>query len=116
MPVTDLDHVYLETRDWDAGVAFWEGLGFRLAEQWGSDGHRAGRLAAGKAAVVLAEVGADSVPETSIFFALEDGDEYSVAEAVPVEEQLAATHWGTRLIRVRDPEGRVFCLEEKPED
>jgi len=100
MTVTALDHLYVETTDWPGSVDFWEGLGFDITERWGSDGHRAGRLVAGAAAVVLAEVAAD--PEFTVFF------------AVPDSPDLEPTHWGTRLKRVTDPDGRTVALEATP--
>ena len=116
MAIRALDHIYVETRRWRAAVAFWEGLGFGFAEQWGEAGHRAGRLVAGDATVVLAEVDSATEPEMNVFFALEKADEYAPSAAVPIVEPLSATHWGSRWIRVSDPEGRVYCLEETAED
>jgi len=100
MTITALDHLYVETTDWPASVRFWEGLGFGFAEQWGNDGHRAGRLIAGTAAIVLAEVAAQ--PEFTVFF------------AVPDSPGLQPTHWGTRLARVTDPDRRTVALEAAP--
>jgi catechol 2,3-dioxygenase-like lactoylglutathione lyase family enzyme len=108
-----IDHLYLETRSFERTVAFWEGLGFRLVGQWGSDGHRAGRLEASDAVIVLAE--SDSPVQTT-HFRLADADAYArwLAEqdGVAIEAPLQDTHWGTRWIRVRDPDGRTFALEE----
>ncbi len=98
MTVTALDHLYAETTQWDQSVAFWEGLGFGFAERWGSEGHRAGRLVAGTAHIVLAEVSAD--PDFTVFFAV-----------APTAPGLAPTHWGTRMARITDPEGRSHALE-----
>jgi catechol 2,3-dioxygenase-like lactoylglutathione lyase family enzyme len=109
-----IDHLYAETRRWEESVAFWEGLGFRFEEQWGSDGHRAGRLRAADARVVLAEVD-DGTPALTVVFDLNDADSFEPGTAVEVTARLAATHWGTRWIRVRDPDGRSFALEEAPE-
>ena len=110
MAITALDHIYVETRDWEAAVAFWKGLGF--AERWGSEGHRAGRLAAGSATVVLAEVEEAAEPGFSVFFSLEDADDFMVGDAVEVMTPLSQTHWGTRWMRVRDGEANVYSLEE----
>ena len=114
MGITKLDHVYVETRDWDAATAFWGGLGFSFVEQWGSDGHRAGRLEAGSAAVVLAEVDEDAAPAFNVFFQLDDAERFAPGDRVDVIHSLEPTHWGTRWVRVRDPEGRVHCLEAQP--
>jgi catechol 2,3-dioxygenase-like lactoylglutathione lyase family enzyme len=100
MTVTALDHLYVETTNWAESVSFWERLGFRFVARWGSEGHRAGRLIAGSAVVVLAEVAA--APEFTVFF------------AVPDSPQLEPTHWGTRMARATDPDGRTVALEATP--
>ena len=114
MAIESIDHIYVETARWDASVGFWEGLGFAFEERWGSDGHRAGRLAAGRASVVLAEV-ADARPAAAVdvFFSLDDADGFRPGLGVEVTTPLEETHWGTRWIRVQDPDGRTFCLEEE---
>ena len=111
MAVTDLDHLYIETHDWEASVSFWEGLGFSFASRWGSSGHRAGRLESAAAAVVLAEVSADQSPGFNAFFRLDEADDFAMGPGVEVTTPLEDTHWGTRWIRVRDPEGQVYSLE-----
>lgn len=112
MGITHLDHLYAETRDWEASVRHWEGLGFTFVERWGSEGHRAGRLTAGTATVVLAEVPPEARPDFLVFFGLEDADHFVIGSDVEVVAPLEETHWGTRWIRVRDPEGRGAALEE----
>ena len=107
--ITRIDHLYAETRHWEASVEFWQGLGFSLADQWGSEGHRAGRFESGAAALVLAEI-TEGEAQFSVFFDLDDADS---AENLPgVVTPLSNTHWGTRWIRVADPEGRIHILEE----
>jgi hypothetical protein len=115
MPVSRIDHIYAETRSWGETVAFWEGLGFSFAERWGDAGHRAGRLVAGDAAVVVAEIPpGDDPPAFNVFFTLTDADQLAPAPEVEVVTPLQPTHWGTRWIRVADPDGRVHALEEAP--
>jgi hypothetical protein len=109
--ITKLEHLYVETHEWGLSVAFWSGLGFSFIRTWGSEGHRAGRLESGIAAVVLAEVPSEQPPTSSAFFTLEDPDDFSVGEAADVITPLQETHWGTRWMRVRKPEGRVYAFE-----
>lgn len=111
MPITRIDHLYAETLDWESSAAFWEGLGFELVSRWGSEGHRAGRMECGNAAVVLAEI-AEGEPEFTAFFHLEDPNRFRPGDGVKVTVPLSDTHWGTRWIRVQDPEGRIHALEE----
>lgn len=112
MAVTVIDHVYAETREWESSVEFWRAIGFEVVASWGSEGHRAGRLESGDAAVVLAEVGPDATPAFNVFFDLQGADAYEPGPGADVVTPLEATHWNTRWIRVRDPEGRIHCLEE----
>jgi len=107
-----IDHLYSETNHWEASVAFWEGLGFAFEEQWGSEGHRAGRLRSNEALVVLAEV--DGAPAANVFFAVDSVDDFLPRTGVDVVTPPEDTHWGTRWLRVRDPDGRIYALEEPP--
>ena len=115
MGIEGIDHLYAETLSWERSVEFWEGLGFELAEQWGTEGHRAGRLVCGEAGVVLAEIGPGSEPPAfNVFFRVDGFDDGDPSPEVEVINPVEATHWGTRWMRVRDPDGRVYSLEEKP--
>ena len=113
MPIDGLDHVYVECRDFERTLAFWKALGFALVAEWGEDGHRAGRLTSGQAALVLAEAKAPVGP--TMHLATRDPEALNARlakdPAVEVETPLEDTHWGTRWIRVRDPEGNVWALE-----
>lgn len=116
MGIRSLDHLYVETSKWEDSVAFWGGLGFEFAGQWGTQGHRAGRLETSGAAIVLAEVAPDAEPAFNAFFDVSDIDEFQPGSGVEVVTPLESTHWGTRWIRVRDPEGRVYAFESPAED
>ena len=113
--VRALDHLYLETRSFDAAVAFWEGLGFKVAERWGDEGHRAGRLVSGAASVVLAE---GRAPAQVVHFRVPAGSLDALAatldgnDQVKVVTPVEATHWGTRWLRVQDNDRRIYALEE----
>ena len=63
MGIEAFDHLYIESRSFKESTAFWESLGFQLVEEWGDEGHQAGRLQAGSAAIVLVEC--DPPPSTS---------------------------------------------------
>jgi catechol 2,3-dioxygenase-like lactoylglutathione lyase family enzyme len=105
MSVRKIDHVYLETRSFEATVEFWQGLGFKLAATWGTDGHRAGRLESGDAYIVFAE---SAEPLLNVHFSLPDADAFAASRGLTVEK----THWGARLIQAKDPDGRTVVLEE----
>lgn len=120
MSIEKLGHVYLETRQFDQTVAFWNSLGFTVAEEWGDATHRACRLTSGDAAVVLAEADPAGSPQSpTVHFAMKDperlAESLAAAENVAVITPLEATHWGTRWIRVQDPDGNLYCLESPGE-
>ena len=117
MTVKALDHVYVETRRFEQTVEFWKSLGFTIAAEWGDGSHRACRLVADRAAVVLAEADPEASPQSpTVHFAMADPEHLArtltEAENVEVITPLADTHWGTRWIRVQDPDGNLYCLED----
>lgn len=115
--VQALDHLYLETRSFDAAAAFWQALGFTFAERWGDEQHRAGRLVSGNASVVLAEgrAGAEVVHFRVPRGALDAlAAALAAAPDVKIVTPLESTHWGTRWMRVQDSDRRIFALEEPP--
>ena len=112
MRIAAIDHLYAETLEWEESVAFWERLGFGFVDRWGDEGHRAGRLECNDAALVLAEI-TEGDPAFNVFFELQDPDS-GTTDLSGVVTPLSDTHWGTRWIRLADPEGRIHVLEEAP--
>lgn len=110
-----IDHAYVETRDFDRTLAFWNALGFAARESWGEAGHRACLLGRGEARVVLAECGYDAPQRATVHFDIRELDALAAAiaasAAVEIETPLGPTHWGTRWLRVRDPDGNVWAFE-----
>ncbi|MGI9643607.1 MAG: hypothetical protein ACR2N9_12635 [Acidimicrobiia bacterium] len=102
-----LDHLYRETHHWTTSVEFWERLGFTFESQWGAEPHRAGTLVRGSASIVLAEVGADSEPQATVFLATDDLDGLVGLASVEAVD----THWGTRMVALTDPDGRIYNFE-----
>ena len=107
MGIEAIDHLYVETRNFEDGLTFWQGLGFELLARWGADGHKAGRLKSGQAVIVLAE---SQEPKVVVHFRV--AGEPKVGEGVEVLAPFAETHWGTRLMRVGDLDGHAYALEE----
>jgi uncharacterized glyoxalase superfamily protein PhnB len=117
--IESLDHVYVETRQFEKTVEFWKSLGFTVAAEWGEGTHRACRLQSESAAVVLAEADPAGSPQSpTVHFAMTDPERMAecVAEADHVEiiTPLEDTHWGTKWIRIQDPDGNLYCLEAVP--
>ncbi len=108
MAVSGVHHLYLQTHNWGASVAFWQELGFQLTFE---TGHHSGQLAPPNDGpyVFLEEVGDDTDPVVEIYLSAE-GDE-SPGEPVEVVAGFTPTHWGTTVMAVRDPDGRTIKLE-----
>jgi catechol 2,3-dioxygenase-like lactoylglutathione lyase family enzyme len=120
MTVRSLDHVYVESPSYDAARAFWGALGFAAESEWGEGGHRACCLVSGTARVVLAESSPGAAPvRPTVHLRVADADaaakSIAAARAVRVLTPLEPTHWGTRWIRLADPDGNVWVLEETGE-
>jgi catechol 2,3-dioxygenase-like lactoylglutathione lyase family enzyme len=119
MPIARIESLYLETNHWDRSVAFWKGLGFTVARQWGEDGHRACHLESNSARITLAELGDRShLPDRPTpYFEVSDIEtidrELASSNDVSVLVPLEKTHWGTRWIRVQDPDGNIYALQAR---
>jgi catechol 2,3-dioxygenase-like lactoylglutathione lyase family enzyme len=119
MGIQRIDHMYLQTNHWEKSIAFWTALGFSVARQWGDSGHRACQLTCNDTAITLAELDdKNHLPDRPTPYFLVDGidamsatlvDSDNVAVVLPLEK----THWGTRWIRVQDPDGNIYCLQER---
>ncbi len=113
MGIEAIDHLYIESRSFKEALSFWSSLGFRLVEEWGDDGHQAGRLEAGQAVIVLVE---SDTPAVDIHFRVTEPEALTAAlerdGGSAVVQALEPTHWGTRWMKVRDPDARVFVLED----
>ena len=107
MATKGFDHIYLETHDWAASLAFWRALGFEL--EWETD-HHSGMLRnpAGGPAVFLAEQSLDDPLGIDLYLA---GDPATPPEGVTVVQPFTPTHWGSQVMIVRDPDGRRIKLE-----
>jgi catechol 2,3-dioxygenase-like lactoylglutathione lyase family enzyme len=109
MPADKVHHIYIETHNWGKSVAFWRALGFELDDDRGTSGML--RPSDGGPYIYLAEVPADRKPAVELYLSVTD----ETAPGLPAEvvAPFAATHWGTREMAVRDPDGRLVKLEAR---
>jgi hypothetical protein len=116
-----IDAIFLETHNWGRTVQFFQALGFKI--DFATD-HASGQLSNGTGpAVFVAEVPEDraptaqlvlKVPDASVFEAggaVEAGGVFEPGGAVEVVTPFAETHYGTREMIVRDPDGRLWNLQ-----
>ena len=109
MAATGIHHVYLETHSFGKTAKFWQALGFVLDEDRGTSGLL--RPPAGGPYVYVAEVPASQTPRTELY--LNADDEAVPGRPVEVTAPWADTHWGTREMAIRDPDGRTLKLESR---
>ncbi len=102
------DHLYVETHDWGAAVAFWESLGFTV--EFETD-HHSGMLrnAAGGPTVFLAEQSIEDPLATEWYLAV--SADWEPPAGMLVVSPFRDTHWGTRVMVIQDPDGHRFRVE-----
>ena len=111
MTTTGIEAVFLETHNWGRSAGFFQALGFTL--DFETD-HNSGLLRNGDGPYVfIAEVPADRTPGMQVVLKLADG--YGRPPDVDVVTPLQDTHYGTREMTVRDPDGRLWTLQAPKE-
>lgn len=106
MTTEGIEAVYLTTHNWGKAAGFFQSLGFTL--DFETD-HNSGQLRAGDGPYVfIAEVPADQETRTQVVLKIDSADGLPDIEVVtPLED----THYGTKEMTVRDPDGRTWTLQ-----
>jgi uncharacterized glyoxalase superfamily protein PhnB len=101
--------VFLTTHNWGRAAKFFQELGYELEFD---TGHSSGQLRNGDGPYLfIAEVPADQPADTRIVLKVPDADGFAADPVVEVVTPFKDTHFGTREMTVRDPDGRVFSLQ-----
>jgi hypothetical protein len=102
-----IEAVFLETRNWGKAAKFFQALGFELEISAG-DGSGVFRSGEGPY-LVVSEIPEDREPQMQVALRVADGfrPDSSVEVVTPFED----THYGTREMTVRDPDGRLWSLQ-----
>jgi hypothetical protein len=109
MSTKGIEAVVLETHNWGKAAKFFQALGFDL--EFETD-HNSGRFRNGDGAYVfVAEVPEDREPRLKILLGVADADAFPTDPAVEVVTPFEDTHWGTREMTIRDPDGRLWSLQ-----
>jgi len=101
-------HIYIETHNWGRSVAFWEALGFKL--EFETDQGSGSLAASDGSKIFLAEQSPEDPLGMSVYLEVAEGGG-TPPGPVEVVFDWTATHWGTQVMSVRDPDGRLFRLE-----
>ena len=104
-----IEAVFLTTHNWGKAARFFQALGFTL--EFETD-HNSGQLRNGEGPYLfIAEVPESEKPESQIVLKLPDADAFQPEPIVEVVTPFEDTHWGTRDMTVRDPDGRIWRLQ-----
>ena len=108
MTTQGFDHLYLETHDWERSLVFWRALGFQL--DFETDHHSGQLVGPNGSRIFLAEQPQEDPTGMDVYLGMAEATTPDAA-AVDVVFDWTATHWGTQVMTVRDPDGRLFRLE-----
>jgi hypothetical protein len=109
MATEGIEAVFLTTHNWGKAARFFQALGFTL--EFETD-HNSGQLRNGDGPYLfIAEVPPSAPPEAHVVLTVPDADAFRPAPNVEVVTPFEDTHWGTREMTVRDPDGRIWRLQ-----
>jgi hypothetical protein len=109
MTTEGIEAVFLTTHNWGKAAKFFQALGYEL--EFATD-HESGQLRNGAGPYVfIAEVPADQEPALQLVLKVPDADGLALDPIVDVVTPFADTHWGTKEMTVRDPDGRMWSLQ-----
>jgi hypothetical protein len=109
MTTEGIEAVFLTTHNWGKAAKFFQGLGYELEFD---TGHSSGQLRNGDGPFLfIAEIPEDQQPDTRIVLKVPDAGEFQADPVVEVVTPFEDTHFGTREMTVRDPDGRLWSLQ-----
>jgi hypothetical protein len=109
MTTDGIEAVFLETHNWGSAARFFRSLGFEL--EFETDHHSGQLRAATGPPVFIAEVPEDQPTDVRIVFRVADVDAFDVPADAEVVTPVEDTHWGTRQMVLRDPDGRLWNVQ-----
>ncbi|HWF23341.1 MAG TPA: hypothetical protein VG226_14390 [Acidimicrobiales bacterium] len=112
MATEGIEAVFLETHNWGKAAKFFQALGFEL--EFSTD-HNSGQLTNGDGPYVfIAEIPEAQEPHMQVV--LKMAHAFTPDPALEVVTPLEDTHYGTKEMTVRDPDGRLWTLQAPAED
>jgi uncharacterized glyoxalase superfamily protein PhnB len=109
MTTDGIEAVFLETHNWGKSAKFFQGLGYEVV--FATD-HNSGQLRNGDGPYLfISEVPESEPTRRHLVFAVADADACELDASIEVIQSWEDTHWGTRLMTVRDSDGREWMLQ-----
>jgi uncharacterized glyoxalase superfamily protein PhnB len=108
MSGSGVEHVYIETRNWGATVAFWKRFGYEV--HFETD-HHSGALVhrTGKPTLFVSERPEGDLTE-HLCLGIDDASAFAL-DGFEVDKPWTAEHWDVMEAIVRDPDGRAVSLQ-----
>lgn len=109
MATEGVEAVFLTTHNWGKSAKFFQSLGYELDFE---TGHNSGQLRSSTGPYVfIAEVPESEQPAMQLVLKVADADKLDLDPSVDVVKPFEETHFGTREMVVRDPDGREWSLQ-----
>lgn len=109
MATEGIEAVFLTTHNWGKAAKFFQALGYELAFE---TDHNSGQLRNRVGPeIFIAEVPESEVPQMHLVLKVPDEAACQVGGNVVQVTPFQDTHWGTREMTVRDPDGRIWRLQ-----
>jgi len=113
MSTNGIEAIFLETHNWGTAARFFRDLGFTLDFE---TGHNSCQFRnSGGPSVFIAEVPESQPAGAQIVLRVRDEGAFRPGDGVEVVSEWEDTHYGTREMTVRDPDGRTWLLQAVPE-
>ncbi|MFC4944721.1 VOC family protein [Pseudonocardia sp. GCM10023141] len=114
MSTAGIEAVFLTTHNWGRSAKFFQSMGYEV-EFSTDDGSGLLRNGSGPY-LVLSEVPETQEPQSQIVLKVADADAFRAGPGVEVVTPFEDTHYGTREMTVRDPDGRLWSLQAPGKD
>jgi hypothetical protein len=109
MTTEGIEAVFLTTHNWGKTAKFFQALGYRL--EFETD-HNSGQLRNETGPYLfIAEVPESEEPALRLVMKVADAEAFRPDPAIDVVSPFQPTHWGSREMTVRDPDGRLWSLQ-----
>ena len=108
MTTDGIGAVHLTTHNWGRTAKFFQDLGFRL--DFETD-HNSGQLVANDGPPLFVAEVPDQEPSLQLVLKVADESQVHLDPSVEVVTPFEDTHYGTREMVVRDPDGRAWTLQ-----
>ena len=109
MATEGIEAIFLTTHNWGKAAKFFKALGFNL--EFETD-HNSGQLRNGAGPYLfIAEVPESETPQMQVVMKVANAEAFQPAPDLDVVTPFEETHYGTKEMIVRDPDGRLWSLQ-----